>query len=230
MINCPVYLDQRHPTLADFPINVLGTRSAPSNPRVAPSFMQDVHADGRPQSRHWERRQQQQRVPWFQRRSPRSVTLDSLDMVHPSESRQVGHVETVVPRWNPPDTHMEESDYVAWRRRFTERLLGQEQTVESDEDPQVTMMDGNEHLASLLRQGYAAEIESQQSSGAFSSANSVFQSLHSRPLRTRQAVQRADAIAEAMDLRQTLRRSGRNHNRRRGWSGVRIGSDWAALR
>lgn len=236
MLNCPVSLNQRQSTSIPSLAGVPGTPSATTNLWVTPSFITDVLADARSdprrrgERRHGERRQEQ-RVPWFQRHSSQSVTLDSLDTVQQhSGFRQVDLGETALPRWNPPDRRMDESDNLAWRRHFTERLLGEAQTDESDDEPQVTTMDEIEHLASLSGQGSAIRTDSQQSRATLSFSNNIFQLLHNLPRETRQAVQRADTIAESMDFRQTFRRAGRNHNRGRGWSVVRLGSDQATLR
>ena len=158
MINCPTYWDERHPTTRDFPLNILSTPSAPSRVRnLSPSFIQDVLDYYRSDPRYQGHRRQQQPVSWFQRRSPRSITLDNLDSIEqPPELRQLVYAETVFPRWNPPDAHMDESDNLTWHRHFGERLLVHEHTAASDDEVQVTVMSDEEHLDFLIQNGAVA--------------------------------------------------------------------------
>jgi hypothetical protein len=157
MINCPTYWDERHPTLTDYPLNVLSTPSAPSRLRnVTPSFVQDFLNYYRADARYQSRRQQQQVVPWFGRRSPRSITLGGLDSIQqPPELRQLGYTETVFPRWNPPESTMDATDEAEWHRQVTQLQQEQQQAYGSDSEPQPTFMNADEHLASLIQHGAA---------------------------------------------------------------------------
>lgn len=129
---------------------------------------------------------------------------------------------------------MDTTDHAEWHRQINRRLQEQQRLRRQDDEAQITVMNDDEHLVSFEQEetefmpGRSNQTEIQQPRRPMSTANNMFGSLHTRP--TRQALERADAIEEDMDARQTLRRAGRHNNRARGWPMVRFGNGQARLR
>jgi hypothetical protein len=225
-MDCPEYWARQRSSVSVPSFTALGIPSAPSSLRnLSPSFIQDVlfyvrrnpalSSDVAQQlddalSSHNATRRRRQAIPSTERRSQLSITLDGIDAIpHSSESRHLGYTGARFPRWNPPDMHMDESDITAWRRHITERLPDYQQTGAPRDEPQITVMNASEHLASLIRQGYTVQPGPQQSGRTSLNANRVSEPLQTRPNQARQTFQRPDIVEEAIETRQTSRRGGR---------------------
>lgn len=247
-VYCPEFWRPLHPSPSVAHLHALGTPPAPSSLRNLLSpllndilryiradpmrFLQqldDVQLQRRnnlpfanfDNARQW----YQQVVQQTERHSQLNVTSDDLD----ATQGQVHHTEsTQLPWWNPPDPHLDHSDYAAWHRQLSQRLQEQQQSYISYDEMRPTIMGADQHYASLVQQGYetrssrSSRNETQQPRRPSSSVNNTFGSLHTRP---RQAVEWADAVERGMGAR----RAGRNNGRRR-WFPVRSGSGRAVLR
>lgn len=247
-VYCPEFWRPLHPSPSVAHLHTLGTPSAPSSLRnIPPPLLNDIlhylRADTMRFLQQLDDVQLQRRnslpfanldnirqryrqvVQQTERHSQFSVTPDDLD----ANQGQVYHTEsTQLPWWNPPDPHLDDSDYSAWHRQLVQRLQEQRQSYVSYDEMRPTIMNADEHYAALIRQGYrtrsdrSSRTETQQPRRPSSSVNNTFGSLHTRP---RQAVEWADAVEREMDTR----RAGRNNGRRR-WFPVRSGSGRAVLR